>query len=512
MRAMVTGGAGFIGSHIVESLLGDGHEVVSIDNYSAGKSENLAHLKCNRLQDIKGDILEFHSKWLEGVDVIFHNAASKKNICLKDPRKDLDVNAKGTFNVLSAARDAGVKKIVHASTGSVYGEAVEIPQTELHPLNPTSYYGISKLAGEKYAMLFSQLYNMDITVLRYFHVYGPRQDAGEYGGVVSIFANKIINNRLIIIFGDGEQERSFTYVEDVVKANRFVAENPLARGQVYNCASGLKITINELAQMLMEKSGKKVEVVYKDWLPGDIKKFDISNEKLINAGFEFKAKFEEGLQKVIDSSQSSPFYIKSYSSYDKYIEHQRSKYQGGIFWLDKYIGWYGKFLRKRLLQTKMDFRNTCSLCLGARQGTEVEIFNELGSFSVGLDVEVGQDNKYVVTGDASNIQYSDNSVDIVFTNALDHFLRIDETLSEINRVLKPNGYFIFLIGSPGDAKKDKHGSTYWDNADEVLNYLETKYCFKIVSKLDVRPYLINKETNKPTDWFLYFVVMQYVGA
>jgi len=226
-RALVTGGAGFIGSHIVEELLKLGVEVVSIDNYSSGKHESLADLEPQALlQEVNGDVTDYNSikQYFEDVEIVFHEAASKKTICLNDPRRDLDVNAKGAFNILELARDFGVTKVVHASTGSVYGEAIYMPQDEEHSLTPTSYYyGVSKLAGEKYTKVFSRLYDMNTTVLRYFHVYGPRQESSDVGGVVAIFIRRLLNGQPPIIFGDGTQQRSFTYVEDVVRANLLVA-------------------------------------------------------------------------------------------------------------------------------------------------------------------------------------------------------------------------------------------------------------------------------------------------
>lgn len=172
-RVMVTGGAGFIGSHIVEECLEQGLEVISIDNYFAGKHENLVSLKekyGDKLHEVECDVTDYDSlkKNMEGVDLIFHEAASKKTICLNDPRRDLAINAGGTFNILELARELKVKRIVHASTGSVYGEARYFPQDEEHPLNPTSYYGVSKLAGEKYVRAFTDLYGLNCTMLRYF--------------------------------------------------------------------------------------------------------------------------------------------------------------------------------------------------------------------------------------------------------------------------------------------------------------------------------------------------------
>lgn len=303
-KALVTGGAGFIGSHLVEELLKLGLKVVSVDDYSTGKRENLKEFSANpNFQEANCDITDHRSlrRYFDGVDIVFHEAASKKTICLKDPRRDLEVNAGGTLNVLELARDFGVKKIVHASTGSVYGEARYRPQDEEHPLNPTSYYGVSKLAGEKYMQVFGHLYGMDITILRYFHVYGPKQDYGDFGGVVSIFGRRAIRGQPLIIFGDGTQQRSFTHVKDVVAANLLMAVKKESKGECYNCASGINVTVKELAQKVLELMGRSdLKIEYQDWTPGDIKVFSIDNSKLKKLGFEFKTGFNEGLRATLD--------------------------------------------------------------------------------------------------------------------------------------------------------------------------------------------------------------------
>ncbi len=303
-KAIVTGGAGFIGSHIVEALLKEEIEVISIDNYIAGKHENLAQLDCrDKLLEIDADITEYEKlkQYFDGVEVVFHNAASKKRICLKDPRRDLQINAEGTFNVLELARDFGVKKVIYASTGSVYGEAIYFPQDEEHPLNPTSHYGVSKLAGEKYAKVFCHLYDLDVAILRYFHVFGPRQEsADESGGVVAIFIRRLLEGQRPIIFGDGTQQRSFTYVKDVVYSNFLAASLPETKGEAYNCASGIKVTIKELAHKLMRMCELiDLEPTYNDWAPGDIKVFDVDNSKLRNLGVEFQTDFDEGLWETL---------------------------------------------------------------------------------------------------------------------------------------------------------------------------------------------------------------------
>jgi len=213
-----------------------------------------------------------------------------------DPRVDLKVNGEGAYNMLELARDNNVKKFVHASTGSVYGEAQIIPQTEDHPLCPVSYYGVSKLAGERYAKTFEHLYDLDATILRYFHVYGARQESGEFGGVIAIFARQLLQGITPTIFGDGTQERSFTYVKDCARANLFVAANEGTKGEVYNCASGINVTLIDLYKALHKiMGGEYIEPEFGGWLIGDIKKFDISNKKLKSLGFEFETEFNDGL-------------------------------------------------------------------------------------------------------------------------------------------------------------------------------------------------------------------------
>ena len=304
-KALVTGGAGFIGSHLVEKLVRMGVETVSIDNYFAGKHENLEHLKSYpNLTEVECDVLDNEKleKYFPGVEVVFHQAASKKTICLNNPRLDLEINAKGTFNLLELALKYGVKKFVHASTGSVYGEAQYHPQDENHPLNPTSYYGVSKLAGEKYVAAFHHLYGLDTTVLRYFHVYGPRQESSDVGGVVSIFTRLILQGNPITIFGDGTQQRSFTYVKDVVRANLMAAIKKNSTGKTFNCASGIKVTIKELADLIADiLEISKHEIKYDDWVPGDIKVFDIDNSKIRNdLGINFVTDFRNGLEITVD--------------------------------------------------------------------------------------------------------------------------------------------------------------------------------------------------------------------
>lgn len=303
-KIAVTGAAGFIGSHIVEELIGTGVDLVGIDDLSAGKKSNVDMFeKYDNYKFIKCDVTNYEElkEALKDVDMVFHNAASKKNVCLIDPRRDLQVNGEGAFNIVELARDLGIKKIVHASTGSVYGEPSIFPQTEDHPLLPVSYYGVSKLAGERYCIAFNKLYDIDVTVLRYFHVYGPRQEFhDDFGGVVSIFLRRIMDGLNPIVHGDGSQIRTFTNVKDVVKANLLVAVKEETKGQVYNCAAGIKVSIKELADFFVDQfKEKNLSIEYGDALIGDPQKFEVSNEKISNLGMSFEKDFYAGVEPCI---------------------------------------------------------------------------------------------------------------------------------------------------------------------------------------------------------------------
>jgi len=285
-KVIVTGGAGFIGSHICEALLPLGAQVYCLDDFSAGKRSNVAFMTDrSNFHVVAKDVCDADDAMADlfrGTHVVFHNAASKKNVCLINPNRDLDVNAGGALNLLRHALEHKVQKFVHASTGSVYGEPRIFPTDETHPFEPVSYYGVSKLAGERYVDVFHKLYGLDTTILRYFHVYGPRQESNEFGGVVSIFLRRILDGQNPIVFGDGHQVRSFTWVKDLVEANLAAAMSPRATGQAYNAASGIKVTIQELATRMLaivDESGK-LKVEYGDPLVGDIMNFEVDNRKI----------------------------------------------------------------------------------------------------------------------------------------------------------------------------------------------------------------------------------------
>lgn len=297
MKALVTGGAGFIGSHICERLIKDGHNVICYDNLITGKRENIEHLIGKRFKFIDADVRDtkFLDDAMYGVDVVFNQMASKKTVCDKDPVEDCSINAGGTLNVLLSMKRNGVKKIVHASTGSVYGECLH-KITEFTPTDPVSYYGVSKLAGEKYVAAFADLHGIEYTILRYFHVYGERQDSSQYGGVIPIFIDKLKRGEQVVVHGDGEQVRSFTYVKDVVDANMYAAA--YMDNGIFNCASGLKISLNQLVASLKNYFGD-FGVIHDAETLGDVKNFNVDNT-LIRAEYPIEfTNFEYGLAQTI---------------------------------------------------------------------------------------------------------------------------------------------------------------------------------------------------------------------
>ncbi len=285
-KVIVTGGAGFIGSHVCEELVLLGANVFCLDDFSAGKRSNVAFMtERANFHVVAKDVCDDDSVMgdlFSGADCVFHNAASKKNVCLLDPRRDLQVNAGGTLNLLQYALKFKVAKFVQASTGSVYGEPKVFPTDEGHAFEPVSYYGVSKLAGERYVDVFHKLYGLNTTILRYFHVYGPRQESNEFGGVVSIFLRRILESQNPVVFGDGHQVRSFTWVKDLVEANLAAAMSTRSGGQAYNAASGIQVSILDLATSMLRvlEQGRQLQVEFGDPLVGDIMNFEVDNRKI----------------------------------------------------------------------------------------------------------------------------------------------------------------------------------------------------------------------------------------
>ena len=300
MKAVVTGGAGFIGSNLAEELAKEQeNEVVVVDNLSTGRRENLQNLKnLKKCLFVEGSVtdLDLVRGVFKGCDFVFHQAAIPSvPRSVKDPLATNNVNTNGTLNVLVAARDCGVKKVVFASSSSVYGDTPELPKREEMTPNPLSPYAVTKLVGEYYCKVFEEVYGLKTVSLRYFNVYGPRQDPhSDYAAVVPKFVKSVSENKPPVIFGDGEQTRDFTFVKDVVRANLLAAKSG-ATG-VFNIASGRRVSINELAEKIIKIQGKELEPVHSEPREGDVKHSlgDISRAQR-GFGFEPRYSLEEGL-------------------------------------------------------------------------------------------------------------------------------------------------------------------------------------------------------------------------
>ncbi|HSX35105.1 MAG TPA: SDR family NAD(P)-dependent oxidoreductase [Candidatus Saccharimonadales bacterium] len=272
-KVLVTGGAGFIGSHIVERLLKEGATVTVLDNFRTGLRENLDKVK-NDITLIEGSILEPAdvAKAAKGQDLISHQAAQLEiTRAIDDPVEDLITNTAGTLNVMKAAVEAGIPKVVMASSAGVYGQAVETPQNEdTHPTNPNWAYGVSKLATEKYAKIFEEAHGLKVTALRYGIVYGPRE---WYGRVLTIFLKRALENQPLVIFGDGNQLRDFVNVQDVVDMNMRCLTQAAADNQVFNVATAHGTDINTLAELAKKVSGKDIEIIHEDVKEGEASKY-----------------------------------------------------------------------------------------------------------------------------------------------------------------------------------------------------------------------------------------------
>jgi nucleoside-diphosphate-sugar epimerase len=274
MKFLVTGGAGFIGSNIVEELLKRGESVRVVDNYSTGRRENLAPF-LDKIELIEGDIRSYHivRESVDSIDIILHQAALPSvPRSVRDPITSNEVNVNGTLNILNAAKEAKVRRVVFASSSSVYGDNPELPKHEGMIPNPLSPYAVSKLAGEKYCSVFSRVYDLPTVVLRYFNVFGPKQDPNsQYSAVIPRFVKAIMNDQQPVIFGDGEQSRDFTYIANVVEANLLAALVDCPMGVAMNCACHGQTTLNQLVKEINEILRKDIKPIYQPERVGDIK-------------------------------------------------------------------------------------------------------------------------------------------------------------------------------------------------------------------------------------------------
>ena len=301
-KVVVTGGAGFIGSHLADELAARGYAVVILDDFSTGRDENIANLRNkDSIELVTGNItdLPLLQSLFAGVDYVFHQAAlARVPRSIEDPLTVNQVNITGTLNVLLAARDKGVKKVAFASSSSVYGDAATLPQREDMIPNPLSPYALTKLAGEYYCTVFKQLYGLSTICLRYFNVYGPGQDPhSQYAMVIPTFIYRVANNLPPVIHGDGEQSRDFTFIQDVVRANILAAESD-AEG-VYNIGSGRGITIRQLAERIVQLMQKDLKPVHEKPRIGDVRHAlaDISKAKTF--GYRPGWSLEDGLKQLI---------------------------------------------------------------------------------------------------------------------------------------------------------------------------------------------------------------------
>jgi UDP-glucose 4-epimerase len=302
MRYLVTGGAGFIGSNLVDELVRRGQTVVVFDDLSSGKEENLAQVRSKielRIGSI-ADLAKLHAA-CKGANYVIHLAArTSVPRSVANPLETNQVNVDGTLNVLIAARDAGVKRVVFAASSAAYGETATLPKVETMPPDPISPYGVSKVAGEMYARVFTRTYGLETACIRYFNVFGPRQDpTSQYSGVMSRFMLAVLEGHAPVVYGDGEQSRDFTYVDNVVDQTLRACEADAASGLVFNGGTGRSSTLNDVLRQLEKLSGKKIDAKYEAPRTGDIRDSlaDISLARKL-LGYTPSVDFEEGLKRT----------------------------------------------------------------------------------------------------------------------------------------------------------------------------------------------------------------------
>jgi nucleoside-diphosphate-sugar epimerase len=305
-KYLVTGGAGFIGSNIVEELLSRGEHIRVLDNFSTGRRQNISEFIDNdKFELLEGDLRSCHivQEAVRGIDYVLHQGALPSvHGSVEDPITTNDVNVNGTLNILDASLNAGVKRVVYASSCSVYGNGLELPKREDMKPTPESPYALSKYTGEGYCQIFTKLYGLETVCLRYFNVFGPRQDSSsQYSAAIPKFIQLIKEGKRPVIYGDGEQSRDFIYVSNVVRANLLACMADEAAGKVYNIACGRRTTINRLVQRLADIFGEKIEPIYRDPRPGDVKHSYASISRArADLGYEVSKDFDEGISAVVD--------------------------------------------------------------------------------------------------------------------------------------------------------------------------------------------------------------------
>ncbi len=304
-RALVTGGAGFIGSHIVDALVDDGWAVRVLDNFSTGCEENLTRAQ-SRIEILRGDVRDPRAveEAVSEVDVVFHQGAvSSVASTIADPVSTHRVNVEGTLLVLEAARSAGVGRVVYASSSAAYGESEEIPKVEDMPVDPRSPYAAQKCAAEVYCRLYGELYGLEVAVLRYFNVFGPRQNtASDYAAVVPRFIQACLDGAAPRVHGDGRQTRDFVFVADAVRASLLAAESAKAAGAVVNVGSGRQTAVIELLELVREITGSRVEPVHEPPRVGDVRRSCADLRRACRTlDFEPAVELRDGLRQTVDS-------------------------------------------------------------------------------------------------------------------------------------------------------------------------------------------------------------------
>jgi nucleoside-diphosphate-sugar epimerase len=305
---LVTGGAGFIGSHLAEELLRRGERVRVVDSLVTGKRENLVHIP--QAEFMQGDLsdVDVARRAVQGIDYVLHQAAIPSvPRSIEDPITSNRHNIDASLNVLVAARDAGVRRVVYAGSSSAYGNQPTQPKVETMGTNPLSPYALQKLVAEQYCQMFTQLYGLETVTIRYFNVFGPRQDpSSPYSGVISLFISALVEGRRPKIYGDGEQTRDFTYVANVVDGVLRACQAPDASGEVINVATGGRISLNELFRTLRDLTGAKGEPSYEDPRAGDVRdsQADIGKARRL-LGYEPLIGLADGLQKTVEWYRTS---------------------------------------------------------------------------------------------------------------------------------------------------------------------------------------------------------------